>query len=184
MSRELLKQALDVIIELYNDRGDVCDQNKNLFVLADQTIAALEAELAKPEQEPQVCCGDYEKCWKACTPRGRWLAEKELAKPEQAKYSDIVSDGGLDPRNKFDAQPEQEPVAWHHPDCAGVCLACLIELKVHEEYGQQGLNYLRKRVQTPRKEWVGLTDELKDDTEIMFYCGAKWAETKLKELNT
>jgi len=30
--------------------------------------------------EPQVCCGDYEKCWKACTPRGRWLAEKELRK--------------------------------------------------------------------------------------------------------
>ena len=32
-----------------------------------------------------------------------------LAQPEQSKYSDIVSDGGLDPRNKFDAQPEQEP---------------------------------------------------------------------------
>lgn len=31
-----------------------------------------------------------------------------IAKPEQSKYSDIVSDGGLDPRNKFDAQPEQE----------------------------------------------------------------------------
>jgi hypothetical protein len=34
--------------------------------------------------------------------------EKELAKREQAKYSDIVSDGGLDPRDKFDAQPEQD----------------------------------------------------------------------------
>jgi hypothetical protein len=41
----------------------------------------LKLELAKPE--PQVCCGDYEKCIKACTPRGRWLAEKELVKPEQ-----------------------------------------------------------------------------------------------------
>jgi hypothetical protein len=47
----------------------------------DKAIEALKQELAKPE--PQVCCGDYEKCWKACTPRGRWLAEKELAKPEQ-----------------------------------------------------------------------------------------------------
>jgi hypothetical protein len=99
-----------------------------------------------------VCCNDYEKCIKPCTPKGRWLAEKEfkkedqlppvdigvdvtpegthvvacynrpdavqemfysqfhpLTKPEQSKYSDIVSDGGLDPRNKFDAQPEQEP---------------------------------------------------------------------------
>lgn len=36
--------------------------------------------------------------------------EDALAQPEQLfKYSDIVSDGGLDPRNKFDAQPEQEP---------------------------------------------------------------------------
>ena len=32
--------------------------------------------------------------------------KSELAKPEQSKYSDIVSDGGFDPRNKFDAQPE------------------------------------------------------------------------------
>jgi hypothetical protein len=33
-----------------------------------------------------------------------------LAQPEQepaAKYSDIVSDGGLDPRNKFDTPPPQ-----------------------------------------------------------------------------
>ena len=33
-----------------------------------------------------------------------------LAQPEQepvAKYSDIISDGGLDPRNKFDTAPPQ-----------------------------------------------------------------------------
>ena len=49
-----------------------------------------------------------------------------LAQPEQepvAKYSDIISDGGLDPRNKFDTAPpqrewqgltdeEQGQVAW------------------------------------------------------------------------
>jgi len=27
-----------------------------------------------------VCCNDYEKCIKPCTPKGRWLAEKELRK--------------------------------------------------------------------------------------------------------
>ena len=27
-----------------------------------------------------VCCGDYEKCIQPCTPRGRWLAEKESRK--------------------------------------------------------------------------------------------------------
>lgn len=33
------------------------------------------------------------------------------AQPKQSKYSDIVSDGGLDPRNKFDAQPEQDQLS-------------------------------------------------------------------------
>ena len=46
--------------------------------------------------------------------------KEALAQPEQepvAKYSDIVSDGGLDPRNKFNIPPqrtEQEPVAIRH----------------------------------------------------------------------
>jgi hypothetical protein len=131
--RKLLQQALDVIIELYNDRGEICNANQLLFNEADKAIKALETELAKPEQEP---------------------------------------------------------VAWHHPDCAGVCLACLIELKVYEEYGQQGLDYLRKRVQTPRKPWQGLTDE---DTANICMQGDinNWhdeqvidaTEAKLKEKN-
>ena len=70
-----------------------------------ERIKELEEQLAKPEQShysdivsdgsldprnkfdaqhvPQVCCGDYEKCWRACTPRGEWLAKKKLFKPEQ-----------------------------------------------------------------------------------------------------
>lgn len=39
-----------------------------------------------------------------------WARNKEAEKQEPAKYSDIVSDGGMDPRNKFDAAPVQEPV--------------------------------------------------------------------------
>ena len=32
---------------------------------------------AQPEQEPvEVCCGDYHKCSKPCTPRGRYYGEK------------------------------------------------------------------------------------------------------------
>jgi len=42
-----------------------------------EAIAALKERLAQPEQEPT------------------------------AKYSDIVSDGGFDPRNKFDVQPQR-----------------------------------------------------------------------------
>lgn len=49
--------------------------------------------------------------------RAPWSQALESVWAEQepaAKYSDIVSDGGLDPRNKFDIPPqrtEQEPVA-------------------------------------------------------------------------
>lgn len=46
--------------------------------------------------------------------------EAALAQPEQSNYSDIVSDGGLDPRNKFDAQPEQEPEHNHLSDAMSV----------------------------------------------------------------
>ena len=44
---------------------------------------SLESQPAQPE--PQVCCGDYEKCMKACTPRGRWLANKQITRFEQEK---------------------------------------------------------------------------------------------------
>ena len=37
-------------------------------------------------------------------------------------------------------------LGWHHPDCEGACLACLIEALVLEHYGTQGLNFLRRKV--------------------------------------
>ena len=43
-----------------------------------EMMAACRAVEAQPEQEPQVCCGEYDTCLRACTPRGR-----HLAKPEQ-----------------------------------------------------------------------------------------------------
>ena len=52
-----------------------------------------------------------------------WCAKAALAKPDfwegyvpepvkPAQYSDIVSNGGLDPRNRFDQPAQQEPVAF------------------------------------------------------------------------
>ena len=57
---------------------------------------------------------------------------------------------------------QQEPVAWHHPECKGACIACLIEQEVLKAYGNQGLNYLRRYVLSPpaSKPWAGLTDEM------------------------
>ena len=46
-------------------------------------VATVQERVAQPEQEPEVCCGDYATCMKPCTPRGRWLAEQEpVAYPE------------------------------------------------------------------------------------------------------
>jgi hypothetical protein len=119
-----------------------------------KTVKELYEQGRADEREAQVCCGDYEKCWKACTPRGRWLAEKELAKPEQAKYSDIVSDGGLDPRNKFDAQPEQEPVAWMVRDQVDGCrYPSALKNPAGSINGESQPLYTAP----PRKPWVGLT---------------------------
>lgn len=42
-------------------------------------------------------------------------------------------------------QPAQ-PLLWHHPDCEGECIACLIEREVTAAYGTQGLAYLRRHV--------------------------------------
>jgi len=43
-------------------------------------------------------------------------------------------------------EPKCEPVAWHHPECEGSCLACLIEKDVQENFGNQGLAYLQRNI--------------------------------------
>ena len=55
-------------------------------------------------------------------------------------------------------EPEPEPVAWHHPDCQGECIACLIERAVQDSYGTQGRNYLLRHVTPQPRQWVDLTD--------------------------
>ncbi len=37
-------------------------------------------------------------------------------------------------------------MGWHHEECEGKCLACLIEALVREHYGTQGLDFLRRKV--------------------------------------
>jgi hypothetical protein len=107
----------------------------------------------------------------------------ELAKPEQTKYSDIVSVGGLDPRNKFDAQPEQEPVAWMVRDQVDGCrYPSALKNPAGSINGESKPLYITP----PPKPWVGLTEHeiwecqkpgLSDDVY-------KLIETKLKEKNT
>ena len=50
-----------------------------------KALAAARELKALAQSEPQVCCGDYEKCIKPCTPRGRWLANQQMTRLEQEK---------------------------------------------------------------------------------------------------
>ena len=108
-----------------------------------------------------------------------------LAKPEQSKYSDIVSDGGLDPRNRLDAQPEQKPVAWMVRDQVDGC-----RYPSASKNPAGSINGKSQPLYTapPRKPWVGLTQEERDEllngsTRIPSRL-IDWVEQKLKEKNT
>ena len=75
--RELLRKAFKYLKDISSFYGGHRSDKM------DQLMMAIEIELAEPDQEECVCCGDYERCLKPCTPKGRWLAEKELTKPKQ-----------------------------------------------------------------------------------------------------
>jgi hypothetical protein len=97
------------------------------------------------------------------------ILRARLAQPEPTgKYSDIVSDGGLDPRNKFDTVPPQSE--WKYNPMTGEPLIDGWPL-------YSGL---------PQREWQGLTDEertyLAWESNNGPHCVAM-TEAKLKEKN-
>ena len=89
---------------------------------------------------------------------------------EPAKYSDIVSDGGLDPRNKFDAPraaqpaPVQEPIATDWERIARVQDAKLRAMcndpTAFEQLCEIMDRYeaLRPTPPAAQRQWVGLTE--------------------------
>ena len=76
--------------------------------------------------------------------------KEALAKPEQEPVAL--------PEKIYEFVPTPEPVKWHHPECEGACIACLIEQVVQEAYGSQGLGYLQRHL-TPPPHRKPLTDE-------------------------
>ena len=103
------------------------------------------------------------------------------AQPEQSNYSDIVSDGGLDPRNKFDAKPEPKSISTNEHLCAML---------------RQAHDVLACTALPMKRKWVGLTDDEIEDTwgntPMMLNARdggarrvfARAIEAKLKEKNT
>jgi hypothetical protein len=136
-----------------------------------------------------VCCNDYEKCIKPCTPKGRWLAEKELARPEHTfdtPKSHIVKWSiPVDPNNFGEplAQFEQEPVArfnWNEAK---------FEWLTEYSFDKHHMKPLYLAPQ--RKEWVGLTEDDHEDfanrtklLPILAKTMAEFIEAKLKKKNT
>jgi hypothetical protein len=45
-------------------------------------------------------------------------------------------------------------MSWHHKDCEGQCLACLIQNVVKQAYGNQGLAYLLRNVEQQKNEYI------------------------------
>ena len=66
-------EALKLALEALNKTREY-QQGYSFAVNAAKEI---DKALAQPEQEPvEVCCGDYHKCSKPCTLRGRYYGEK------------------------------------------------------------------------------------------------------------
>ena len=83
-------------------------------------------------------------------------SDERLMEMPEKQDEFVVPGGGYVP-----AIPLPKPTTWHHPDCEGECIACLIEREVEAAYGTQGLSYLRRHIAVtkPLKPWVNLTDE-------------------------
>jgi hypothetical protein len=70
---KLALEALTIAALAKLEDGTYLDKNCQMTT----AITAIHKALAQPAQEPQVCCGEYDTCLRACTPRGRYLAQPE-----------------------------------------------------------------------------------------------------------
>ena len=187
MSRELLQQALDALTL------ECCDNDGNSVDLIQPAIAALEAELAKPEQKPiQLRRGDRLRPTDSddvvCTVWATSTTGKTLVKWGANDFCEYTAEQigelfWLVPRH------EQEPVSGLD-ECHRSWLEKINKPKTLADFAPT-------YTAPPRKEWVGLTDEeiraaleqefldgkggrdLQDDKRV-----AKAIEAKLRELNT
>jgi len=155
------------------------DHTLSLYCERDQT-PKIDAMFAHPQQEPVA--------WKNAAIR---LGE-ELSSVGPDGYYDMTAQQWLDwameqePRGKNSlAQPEQKT------EMVGRITDNIKDMVLRQEvmlYTDKYLPIGTPAYTTPPKRpwgkpWVSLTDELGADGDPMFYCGAKWAEAKLKEKN-
>ena len=98
----------------------------------------------------------YEKYVRYRTAFPKEYTAPQPAQESVAKYSDIVSDGGLDPRNKMDAQPAQEPheYDWSMLEAAKESLReHMARIKELEAALKQALEALEESIDTVRHNY-------------------------------
>ena len=96
--RELMQMALDALecskeaIEEWGSYASPYFQAKhNLEGDIDDcqaVIEALRARLAQPGPEAEVCCQEFDKCLRSCTPRGQWIAHVRCGCGDQIMPND------------------------------------------------------------------------------------------------
>jgi hypothetical protein len=116
------------------------------------------------------------------------LAEKQLAsikRDTQAGFEDAVVRATHKVMAEFEAQPAQEPVAWITPDGEG------FRIRFSAPTIDVPLGWDALYTAPPKREWVGLTDEEREDiaqdyslTGLGYQSPFKSIEAKLKEKNT
>ena len=86
MTRALITQMLNVFEGMEQNYGNLWQMNLTPEGLDLLCTAAREYLAAPKQSEPQpledltgvkVCCSEYATCYRPCTPRGRWLANRE-----------------------------------------------------------------------------------------------------------
>jgi hypothetical protein len=180
MSRAIMQQALDA---LQTDNAWLeAEAPKYVWGRNNQAIAALEAELAKPEQEPKLTDAGADTnipLW-GLKPKGSGMVMFNQSNPEHQPWCDylnVVLTSMPPQRAKCncknaqpeqetvrwfqqfgDTQPEQEPVAWMVRDQVDGC-----RYPSASKNPAGSINGESQPLYTApsRKEWVGLTDEEK-----------------------
>lgn len=147
---KLMAQALEALVG-WCDQPDDAQTYDACMQRAETAISALRARLAQHETDwdwrhpkAQALIGA-----KARLEIQLRLIEQLVENPNfdttasDMEYWEPVHDR-LHERLAQKDESSEEPVAWHHPDCKGECIACLIERTVQDAYGTQGLKYLRR----------------------------------------
>ena len=104
-----MKEALKLALEALQGYRTSVIKFGLTFAHGDKAITAIKEALAQPEQEPvglieslkiaQPCCGEYETCWRPCTPRGKFLGQRDAQRTWVGLTDEEIMDMYNEPRS-------------------------------------------------------------------------------------